>query len=1026
MTGPGLFDPGAPRLRTIPPGANFLAELARALVAEKEVSAHPDALADDLIYVPNRRSARALALAIYRASGIKTLLMPEIRPLGDLETDEPPPGVESALADLPPALSGAERLGQLSRLVSAYYERQGTPVPPASALAAAGELARLLDQAALSGGIDWDLLDTLVEERQLAIHWQQSVEFLKIITEAWPASLKDQQRMDPYARRLAAAEATAASWKDRPPKGDVIIAGSTGADPSAFALMTAALHLPRALIVLPGLDRDLTRASMEQIVKTPSHPQAALARTLDRLGYLPDEVAPWPGLADTPEARARRSLIHEALAPASETAGWLTRLDELAGARSRADFARDGFSGLTLIDAADEQDEAWCAALLLRETLERDGETAALVTPDAGLARRVSSLMKHWGVDLSASGGTPLLQTRAGSLAALTMDWASDPTHPALLLGVLKHRQVTPLAGLDSFERNILRGPRRWEGFDGLKAHIDRLDREARHQAEMKGRTPPHFAEPAHRIVADLETRLAKAGLSAPEDPVTGRQFLEAVSDLMADLGDAPLPWAGEDGASLSATMRDFADICDSLEPAPAEIWAELFKAHCQTISVREAGADHPRLAIWGPLEARLQSADRLILAGLNEDVWPKQPPPDAFLPRNFRKTLGLADPDERIGLSAHDFAQMAAAPNVTLISARRRDDAPAVASRWIWRLTTLARGALGEEDARRALDPAEGGDPRLWLEALREPPPLPDGYTSEPRPAPALEARPTSLSVTRIEDLIRDPYKIYAQQVLGLYPLDPVDMPVDARPRGTAIHAALEKFEDEGVEKSAESLIALIEQELREAGELEEVILGAASVRKKVAAEYLDWRANRLHLISGRVHTEISGQTGLDVPAMPEGRFTVTANADRVERHQDGSIAILDFKTGAPPGEREVRAGLNPQMPLSAIIALGDGFETAKGAKLRSDTVSALTYVRFGSTFAVRNIGDGTGRSVPEKPLEEIIEETRDGVTQLIARFADPAHPYVSMPRPKWATYGSDYARLARRDEWISESGDD
>ena len=1026
MSGARLFGNDAPRLRTIPPGANFLNELARALVTEKDVAAHPDALADDLIYVPNRRSARALALAIYRAAGIKTLLMPEIRPLGDLETDEPPPGVESALADLPPALSGADRLGQLSRLVSEYYDAQGTPVPPASALAAAGELARLLDQAALSGGIDWDRLHTLVEESQLAIHWQQSVKFLEIITTAWPASLEEQQRMDPYARRLAAAEATAASWTDRPPRGDVIIAGSTGADPSAFALMTAALHLPRALIVLPGLDRDLTRASMDQIVKTPSHPQAALTRTLDRLGYQPDEVAPWPGLADTAQARARRALIHEALAPANETAGWLTRLDELAGARSRADFARDGFSGLTLLEAADEQDEAWCAALMLREALETEGETAALVTPDAGLARRVSALMKQWDVHLAPSGGTPLLQTRAGSLAALTMDWASDPTHPALMLAVLKHRQVNTPADLDTLERHVLRGPRRWEDFEGLAAHIDRLDREARHQAEMRGRPPPRFAAPSQDIVDQLHAGLAEAGLGEPDTAIKGRAFLEAVSGLMADLGDAPLPWAGEDGAALSTAMRDFADICDSLEPATPDIWAELFRSYCQTISVRDAGGDHPRLAIWGPLEARLQSADRLILAGLNENVWPKQPPPDAFLPRNFRKKLGLADPDERIGLSAHDFAQMAAAPNVTLISAKRRDDAPAVASRWIWRLTTLARGALGEEDARTALQPNAENDPRIWLKALRQAPALPDGYSSEPRPKPALGVRPSKLSVTRIEDLIRDPYKIYAQQVLGLYPLDPLNMAVDARPRGTAIHAALEKFEEAGVEKTAESLVAMVEQELRDAGELEEIILGAASVRKKVAAEYLSWRAGRLHLIAGRVHTEISGETNLDVPAMPDGRFTVTANADRVERHQDGSLAILDFKTGAPPGEKEVRAGFNPQMPLSAIIATGTGFKAGNDARLRSETVSALTYVQFGSKFDVRNVGDGSGSRVPEKPLDEIIEETRAGVIQLIERFANPDHPYVSMPRPKWAKYGSDYARLARRDEWISEGGDD
>ncbi len=197
MSKPGLFASGAPKLRTIPPGANFLKELARALAEETGLADAPDAMADDLIYVPNRRSARALALALFQAAGGNTLLMPEIRPLGDLENDEPPPGAESALADLPPAIPAAERLGRLTRLVTAYYERQGKPVPPASALAAARELARLLDQAALSGKVEWGRLESLVQDRQLAEHWRRSVDFLDIITAQWPEELERNVQMDP-------------------------------------------------------------------------------------------------------------------------------------------------------------------------------------------------------------------------------------------------------------------------------------------------------------------------------------------------------------------------------------------------------------------------------------------------------------------------------------------------------------------------------------------------------------------------------------------------------------------------------------------------------------------------------------------------------------------------------------------------------------------------------------------------------------------------------------------------------------
>ena len=1012
-----LFSADAPKVWTIPPGANFLKALATALADAKSLKDNPDALADDLIYVPNRRSARALALALFEAAGGKPILMPDIRPLGDLESDEPPPGAESALADLPPAVSPAARLGRLAVLVKAFYEAQGRSIPPASALAAARELARLLDQAALSGDVDWSRLTDLVANRQLAIHWEQSVRFLDIIATQWPEDLERNVEMDPYARRLAAAEATAGSWRTAPPKGDIIIAGSTGAEPSSRVLMRAALELPRSLVILPGLDREVSEDAWSRIAEAANHPQFTIARTLRTLGLKPYEVREWPGIDSDTRAEARRALVHEALAPADDTSGWLDRLDVLSGTRDRADFARDGFSGLTMIDAEDESDEAWCAALLLRQTLETEDETAALVTPDAGLARRVSALLKQWNVNVAPSGGVPLLQTQAGSLAALAMEWVSDPTHPVSMLAVLKHAQVDFSHDLASLERFFLRGPRRWVDWDSFEQHIHRTASDDEHA----GRTglKPHHAESALRILEDLRSRFEQSGFAETEVPMTGLAFLEAVAELMGSLGATPLPWAGADGAQLSTAMRDFAEVTASMDTAAPEIWSELFKAFCSTVLVREEGKDHPRLNIWGPLEARLQTADHLILAGLNEGVWPAQPPADAFLPRAFRTEIGLNDPDERIGLSAHDFAQMASAPRVTLLSAKRRDDAPAIASRWLWRLNTLARGALGEDEAHKALSPDEGTDPRDWLDALRTPPRL-ENFTAEPRPKPPLEKRPWRLSVTRIETLQRDPYAIYGQYVLGLTKLDSLDMPVDARPRGTAIHAALEKFEEDGVEKSADTLVAMLEDELRAAGEAEEVILGAVASRRKTAEDYLAWRNSRQHLMAGRPFTEIKGEYAFPLAGET---FRLTATADRIEKRHDGSVAILDFKSGAPPGEGEVRTGLNPQMPLQAIIAAEGGF---KENGIGASPASELTYVRFGTQFAVRHIGDKSGNSHPEKPVSEIIDETREGFVNLLGKFAHPDHPYVSMPRPKWAKYGSDYARLARRDEWAAEDGDD
>ena len=281
------------RIFSIPAGANFLGDLANTLAKEFDLANNPEALADALIYVPNRRSERALAFAIHKAAGGKACLLPMIRALGDLETSDPPPSAEAALANLPPVISPAERLGRLTRLVMAYFEATSTGLPAVSCLSAARELARLLDQAALSGEVAWDQLDTLVPNAELATHWQKSLEFLKIITDQWPAQLDTLRAMDPYARRLAAAEAMVTEWQRSPPQAPVIIAGSTGATPASRLLMQTALELPNGYVVLPGLDLELTDETLRQVLLTPSHPQFALASTLSALELKTIDVSRW-------------------------------------------------------------------------------------------------------------------------------------------------------------------------------------------------------------------------------------------------------------------------------------------------------------------------------------------------------------------------------------------------------------------------------------------------------------------------------------------------------------------------------------------------------------------------------------------------------------------------------------------------------------------------------------------------------------------------------------------------------------
>lgn len=1008
----GVFTAGAPRLYTIAPGANFLDELANTLARDMRLADDPEALADTLVYVPNSRSKTALALALTRASGRGAVLLPDIRALGDLESDEPPPSAEAALANLPPVLPNAERIGQLTRLVMAYYSHQGLAIPATSALSAARELARLLDQAALSGAVEWADLKTLVPEGELAQHWQGSLKFLEIITKQWPAKLEEATAMDPYARRHAAAEAMAHAWASTPPQGPVIIAGSTGATPASRVLMQAALKLVQGRVILPGLDREMDDKIWNTLQQSPSHPQFTLARTLKALGVAPHTVTSWPMAAPTDTQSPRRRLIHEALAPADRTADWTERLKTMAPDGDAASFVRGALSGLSLIETADDTDEAMAAALLLRQTLESADQTAALITPDAGLARHVSVLLEQWGIEVAPSSGLPLLQTNAGGFAYLVMDWLSDLSHPVKLMAVLRH----PLSRFDrgdtdTLDKYFLRGPRVWDSLSDLHNWLKTAT--GKERRKHTSYTDENITT-ALGLFAQIQSAIDTLGQNEGDTrPISGRDWFTLAAELMQAVADAPAPWQGDDGASLAKMLRDLSDMADPLGPLLPEIFTQLFKAEAAQVTV-QLGNPHPRLAIWGPLEARLQTADRLILAGLNEGIWPAQPPADAFLPRVFRKKIGLSDPDERVGLSAHDFAQLAAAPDVTLLCSKRRDDKPVVASRWIWRLRTLARGALGKDGAEAALSPDPDNTPLDWIKALEQPHPLPNGFTAEPRPTPPVAARPKGLSVTRIETLIRDPYAIYCQYVLGLNKLDPLNLPGDVRIRGTAIHRALELFEEDGQDKSVDGLVTLLETELRNSGEDEADIIALHTKRREVAAEFITWRDDNAHQIEGKPINEEKGSILFNIQGEA---FKLSGTADRIEKRIGGKVAILDFKSGKPPTEAQVRSGLSPQMPLQGLIAQRGGYKKLGN----SVAVEALTYIRFGTAFDVQEIGRPGKRDA--MPVDDIITDTEQSLYALLTRFADPDHPYLSAPRPERVSYWSDYTNLARRGEWTGLS---
>ena len=623
---------GAPKLYTIPAGLPFLDALAAGLADRLGA----EALADARVLLPTRRACRALADAFLRLGGGRPMLLPAMTPLGDVDEDELAFTEHGPDLDIPPAISGTRRQMLLTRLVLALKSGNATP-DQAARLAA--ELARLLDRVATER-LSFDRLAGLVPD-DLAGHWQITLKFMTILTERWPAVLEDEGCIEPMDRRNRLLEAQARAWRREPPPGPVVAAGSTGTVPATADLLDVVARLPGGAVVLPGLDRDAGPDAWAAL--EPTHPQYAMARLLERLGAKPGDVEDWPAPGVPATSPERAAAVNRALRPAAMPA--------LSGVPA--------LDGVLRIDCPGAGEEAGVIALIMRQCLENEGRTAALITPDRGLARRVAAELGRWGIDIDDSAGSPLARTPPGSFLRLSARMAADGLAPVPLLAALKHPLAAGGMAPDSFralvrrlEAAALRGPRPGAGVRGLRAALGANDKKALTPLleVLDGASGPF-------IKALVRKRTPFGDLLRAHVEMT-----EALAASDADEGAARL-WAGEAGATAAAFVAEVAEQASVLDPVGGGAYAALLDVLMAGRAIRPRVGKHPRLHIWGLLEARLQHADTIVMGGLNEGTWPPEAAASPWMSRPMLSEFGLPEPEGRIGLAAHDFTQAFSAP---------------------------------------------------------------------------------------------------------------------------------------------------------------------------------------------------------------------------------------------------------------------------------------------------------------------------------------------------------------------------
>lgn len=1004
------------RLFSIAPHTPFLACLVEAVLDGCLLGDWPRTgpfwLSDITIILPTRRAKDALADAFARHPAAGGLL-PDLRTFGGEPGDEEPFLPPFDAPPMPGRASVLKRRLTLSSLVAGWAQtdagREAFATPPTAAeiFSMADSLGRLID-------------DLLVEERtpadlraigaalgqDLGEYWQQTLKFLDIALTTWPAMLQADGESDPAdLRRMRLdrqAQAAPFAFGDRP----VIAAGSTGSIPATARLLKRLSGLPRGAVVLPGLDRDLHADTLAQLYNPDTnphgHPQYSLAQLLRRFGLGVEDVTELGG-PDHPRTR----LINLALAPTAETAFWSER-------RFDPQELKAALEGMSIIRARNDDEQGRAIALAARETLET-GRTVGIITPDRNLARRIAAELRRFDIVVDDAAGTPLFHASAGRLARQILTLVMGGCGAVDLLALLRNRAVlmgrdraTIVSLSDDIDLGLLRGQRPGPGMAGLRAmlaaHLNGdLKYPARTLTPQRGAEIAALFDQLEQAIAPLVALLNRPTMDAATLAAALAAALEAVS------AGAPLPGREELNA-WAADMQSLTGQGHHFAPRGLDaVLASLMSG----VEVRNRARQERRtdIAIWGQLEARLMSPDVMILGALNEDKWPAAADPGPWLSRGMRLAAGLEPPERLQGLAAHDFVQACGNRNVILAYADRVGSSPALPSRLVQRLDAF----IGQEAAETLR--LRG---KAWLDQARRIDAVAMVRSAErPAPNPPSGLRPRKLSVTEIETLMRSPYDLYAKHVLRLRPLDALGEDPDARERGTIIHAIFARFVEDRIDPAApdafERLMQIAEEEfagLEAIGERRDIWLRRFAT---AAEQFLAFEQARAAGVRER-HAEISGRWDLRLSE----NFTVTGQADRIDELTDGTLEILDFKTGSPPSPGSMKGFEAPQLPVEALMAAAGGM-----AGIAAASTSALTYVKIGlgpDAFRPSNYALPEGMTLMQA-ADEIGRRLQGHVELFLMR--DMPMPARLLPL-KTQRFPGAYDHLARMAEWTSVDGEE
>ncbi len=973
-------------LYNIPAERPFLKTFARYMLQQSD--GDPKKLTEYKILLPTRRACRLLREIFLNMNDGQPILLPQLTPIGDVDEEDLSLmmfGDAQRFLDIPAAIAPLRRqllLAQLIRKMPNFA--QGAD----HALLLSKALCRFMDQVVVEG-LDFSDLHKVVPD-EFAEHWQITLGFLKIVSEHWPRILEEEQCIDVAGRRNLLLHTLSEFWKDSPPDYPVIAAGSTGSIPAVRELLEVIARLPQGQVVLPGFDACMDEGGWSGI--TESHAQYGFKQLLKHVGCSPADVKALPFEGSQDALESRRRLCSSMMLPAQKISEW----KEFSRHLDFDALAKD----VRYFSCTHQQEEAVLIALFMREALEDPKKTIALVTPDRGLARRVSAVCRRWEIEVDDSAGIGFLEARLGKFTSLCLSVVERRFDPISFLALLKfpfcrfemeEKAYTGL--LKSLETDILRSGDVIVSYEMLRTKIE--------SEALLSFFDRYFEciRPLYDLTRYDDERPFVSYLTAHV------KMMESLARTEDRKGEEIL-WRGDEGEAGSVFFSELFEQADLFGQVSFFEYQKILQTLARDVTIRSAYGVHPRVLILGQLEARLSDADIMILGGLNEGAWPSDVGHDPWMSRPMRRDFGLPASVQAIGIAAHDFAQGFCNKKVILTRSEKVGGSPTVPARWLDRLDTVLQA--GGADLFRLTD----SHYLEWARILDRNDVF--SYYQRPAPRPPVSARLKGASVTKIEQWIQNPYAVYMHYILRLRKMRPLLQDNDAALRGTVLHDILDRFSRAypvALPDDAEDrLIALAQNVLEEQVNDPDMLRYWWPRFLKIAAWFVahekEWRFDAKFLES-----EIKGTTDIHVD---DTVFNLYGTADRIDRVA-GGYAIIDYKSGGQYSKSKLLKGELPQLPLEALILSQGGFAFPDGTKVPAGDIKYLGYWTL------------TGGQVAGKTesisgdLDEAITTVLDGLKGMIAEFRKVETPFYAVPDTSNVPRFNDYEHVSRLKEWAA-----